>query len=139
MNQIDESPACADPAEQRPFYRLLGLRNETGLSPGTSRVHLNGKPEFSNSHGNIHGGVVATLLDAAMAVAVRSAYTDGEAATTVSITVNYLEPGRDELIGEGRLIRGGRTLASVEATVTDSSGKTIAHAMGTMRIIARRR
>lgn len=139
MTQLDESAAGADPAVQRPFYQLLGLRSEPGQPAGTSRVHLTGRPEFQNSHGDIHGGVVATLLDAAMGVATRSAYTEGEGATTVSMTVNYLEPGRGALVGEARLIRGGRTLASLEATVTDNAGRTVAHAMGTMRIISRRR
>jgi acyl-CoA thioesterase len=139
QNDIDEPGARGDPAEQRPFYRLLGLRGEPGLPAGTSRLHLTARQDLQNSHGDIHGGVVATLLDAAMAVAVRSAYTDGEGATTVSITVNYLAPGREALVGEGRLIRGGRTLASLEATVTDSAGQIVAHAMATMRIVARRR
>jgi uncharacterized protein (TIGR00369 family) len=139
MTESDTTTASADPAVHRPFYQLLGLRSEPGQPAGRSRLHLTGRPEFQNSHGDIHGGVVATLLDAAMGVAVRSAYTEGEGATTVSMTVNYLQPGRDALVGEGRLVRGGRTLASLEATVTDSAGTTVAHAIGTMRIIARRR
>ena len=130
--------AADDPAAGRPFYRLLGLRSEPGLPAGTSRLRLAGRPELQNSHGDIHGGVVATLLDAAMGVAARSAYAEGQGATTVSMTVNYLEPGRDALVGEGRLVRGGRTLASLEARVVDGAGRTVAHAVGTMRIIARR-
>jgi len=134
----EPSAAADDPAADRPFYRLLGLRSEPGLPAGTSRLRLAGRPELQNSHGDIHGGVVATLLDAAMGVAARSAYAEDQGATTVSMTVNYLEPGRDALVGEGRLVRGGRTLASLEARVVDGAGRTVAHAVGTMRIIARR-
>ena len=36
-----------------------------------------------------------------------------------------------------RVIRCGRTLASAEASVEDASGRTVAHAVSTMRIIAR--
>jgi uncharacterized protein (TIGR00369 family) len=77
------------------------------------------------------------LLDAAMAVAVRSVLKDGEGVATVSLTVNYLEPGRAMLIAKGRVIRCGRTLASAEAAVEDASGRVVAHAVSTMRIIAR--
>ncbi len=125
-------------AESRPFYRLLGLRSEGGLPAGTSRMRLTGREEFQNSRGDIHGGVVAALLDATMGAALRSAFTAGESATTVSMTVNYLEPAREALIAEGRVIRAGRSLASVEATVTDKTGRTVAHSIGTLRIIARR-
>lgn len=39
---------------------------------------------------------------------------------TVSMTVNYLEPAREALIGEGRAVRAGRSLTSVEAMVITS-------------------
>ena len=122
----------------RPFYRLLGLRSEEGLPRGTSRVHLTGREEFQNSRGDIHGGVVAAVVDAAMGAAMRSAYTAGEGATTVSLTVNYLEPAREALIAAGRVVRAGRSLASLEVTVTDTTGRTVAHAIGTLRVITRR-
>lgn len=54
------------------------------------------------------------------------------------MAVNYLEPAREVLLAEGRVIRAGRSLASLEATVTDRTGRTVAHAIGTLRIIARR-
>ncbi|MEY4099841.1 MAG: hypothetical protein RL300_1012 [Pseudomonadota bacterium] len=127
-----------DPNEGRPFYQHLGLRFDEGLPAGTSRVHLVGREEFKNSRGDIHGGVVAAVVDAAMGAAMRSAYTAGEGTTTVSLTVNYLEPAREALMAEGRVMRAGRSLASVEVTVTDKAGRTVAHAIGTLRVIARR-
>jgi uncharacterized protein (TIGR00369 family) len=79
------------------------------------------------------------MLDAAMGVAVRSLLVNGEGATTVSLTVNYLEPGSAPLLVKGRVVRSGRTISSAEAVVEDSSGRMVAHAMGTMRIIARQK
>jgi len=126
-----------DPAATRPYYRLLGLRVESGEPAGRSRLHLDSRSDLENSRGDVHGGVVASLLDAAMGVAVRSACKAGEGAATVSLTVNYIEPGRGTLIATARVVRAGRTLASAEATVVDTSGRVVAHAVGTMRIIAR--
>jgi uncharacterized protein (TIGR00369 family) len=126
-----------DPADARPYYRLLGLRTEPGTEPGRACIRLEGRPELSNARGDIHGGVVASLLDAAMGVAVRSIYEEGEGATTVSITVNYLEPGRGTLVANARVMRSGQSLASVEADVVDESARRVAHGIATMRIIRR--
>lgn len=133
---MTERERLEDPAASRPYYRLLGLRSEAGEPPGRAKLRLDGRPELQNSRGEIHGGVVASLLDAAMGVAVRSACSDGEGATTVSLTVNYVQPGRGPLWGMGKVVRVGRTLASTEATVIDESGRVVAHGVGTMRILA---
>jgi uncharacterized protein (TIGR00369 family) len=129
----------ADPADSRPYYRLLGFKTDPCPAPGCSRVTVAGRPDLENSHGDIHGGVVASLLDAAMGVALRSVLPEGAGATTVSLTVNYLQPGRTAVTAHGRVVRSGRTLASLEATVEDASGSIVAHGLGTMRIINRSR
>jgi uncharacterized protein (TIGR00369 family) len=124
-----------DPAAARPYYRLLGFRTESGEGAGRSKLVLESRGELENSRGDVHGGVIASLLDAAMGVAVRSALKPGQGATTVSLTVNYVAPGRGTLTARGRVVRAGRTLASVEADVTDAAGTVAAHAVGTMRIL----
>jgi uncharacterized protein (TIGR00369 family) len=128
-----------DPAASRPYYRLLGLRAEAGQPAGHSLIRLDSRAELENSRGEVHGGVVASMLDAAMGVAVRSLLEDGEGATTVSLTVNYLKPGRTALAAKGRVVRSGRTISSAEAVVEDASGHAVAHAIGIMRIIARQK
>lgn len=128
-----------DPAATRPYYRLLGFRSEPGEPAGRSRVVLHSRADLENSRGDVHGGVVASLLDAAMGVALRSALQAGEGIATVSMTVNYLEPGQGTLTGLGRVVRAGRSIASTEADIVDASGRKVAHAIGTMRVIAKRR
>jgi uncharacterized protein (TIGR00369 family) len=128
--------ADEDPTASRPYYRLIGIRSAPGGAPGEARLALEGRPDTENSRGEIHGGVIASLLDAAMGVAVRSAYPAGTGATTVSLTVNYLEAGRVSLIATAKVVRAGRSLCSAEATVVDASGRAVAHAIGTMRVLA---
>lgn len=124
-----------DPAALRPYYRLLGIRLLEDAPDGQFRLQIEGRPEFENSRGEIHGGVIASLLDAAIGVAVRAAYTENQGATTVSLTVNYVAPGRTKLIASGQVLRAGGSLASAEAKVVDGSGQLVAHAVGTMRIL----
>jgi uncharacterized protein (TIGR00369 family) len=135
MNAAD---VIDDPAATRPYYRLLGVRAETCERAGHSRLLLDSRGDLENSDGDVHGGVIASLLDAAMGVAARSALKPGEGATTVSLTVNYVAPGQGTLTARGRVVRAGRTLASVEADVKDAAGAIVAHAVGTMRIIVRK-
>ena len=136
---MSDENGVEDPAASRPYYRLLGLRAEAGEPAGRSKLRLDSRPELENSRGEIHGGVVASLLDAALGVAVRSSYQGGEGATTVSLTVNYLNPGRVTLIATRHVLRAGRTLASAKSSVADQSGRIVAHAVGTMRILGKAR
>jgi acyl-CoA thioesterase len=132
MAKLDERD---DPAATRPYYRLLGLRTEAGEPAGQAKLVLQSRAELENSRGDVHGGVIASLLDAAMGVAVRSALTPLEGATTASLTVNYVAPGRTTLTARARVVRQGRTLASAEATVTDVSEQVVAHSVATLRIV----
>jgi uncharacterized protein (TIGR00369 family) len=135
-NMTNPTTSSDDPAVTRPYYRLLGLRAESGQPKGHSLIRLDSRAELENSRGEVHGGVVASMLDATMGVAVRSLLENGEGATTVSLTVNYVKPGSAVLVAKGRVVRSGRTISSAEAVAEDASGGVVAHAIGIMRIIA---
>lgn len=124
-----------DPATTRPFYRFLGIKYLYDDASGTFSLELSSKPEFENSRGEIHGGIVASMLDAAIGVAVRASYSDKTGTTTASLTVNYVSPGRVKLIATGQVLRAGSSLASAEAKVVDESGQLVAHAVGIMKIL----
>ena len=95
---------------------------------------INGRVVYAD--GDIWASAIG--IDAAIGVAVRSACTGGEGATTVSLTVNYAGPGRGTLVARGRTLRLGRSIATAEALATDAEDRLVAHAIATMRIIAAR-
>ena len=134
-----DAPSSDNPAASRPFYRLLGITVAPDQPAGQSLVRLVSKPELTNSRGDVHGGAVATLLDAAMATAARSVMAPDDGVATISLTVNYLQPGTSLLEGHGKVVRAGRSVLSVEATVTSMDGHVVAHGVGTMRRIAARK
>ena len=84
-----------------------------------------------NPIGVVHGGLAATLLDSAMGCAVHSTLPAGIAYTTLEVKVNFAraitrDTGR--VICEGKVIHGGRTIATAEGRVTaEATGKLLAH------------
>lgn len=115
-----------------PFYRHLGLELEA-LADGKSAIRLPFRKEYGNTRGEVHGGAIATLVDAAMSQAVRSTVELDARVATISMTINYLAPGVGDLLGRGTVIRAGRSLLFVEAEVTDSKGNTVCTASATFR------
>jgi uncharacterized protein (TIGR00369 family) len=123
-----------------PICRLLGF-GITEIEPG--RVVFEAEPSEShyNPIGSVHGGVISTLLDAALSCAVHSTLPAGTAYTTAEIKVNFVRPvvvGSGRLRAEGRVIHAGSRLATADARLTDLAGKLYAHAVGTCLIFTPR-
>lgn len=94
-----------------------------------------------NPIGTVHGGFAMTLLDSALACAIHTTLAKGEAYTTLEIKVNLVRPLTKDtgpVRAEGRLIHRGRTLATSEGDIKDSSGKLYAHATTTCMIFPAR-
>ena len=120
-----------------PFYRHLGLELEA-LADGKSAIRLPFRKEYANTRGEVHGGAIATLVDAAMSQAVRSTVEQGALVATISMTLNYLAPGVGDLLCRGTVVRRGRSLSFVEAEVTDAGGHAVCRATATFRAGAAR-
>jgi len=122
------------PPNPRPFYALLGL--EIVLAEeGTCLVRLPFRESLTNSRGEVHGGAIATLLDAALSGAARSTAPPGATTMTVAMPVHYIATGRGDLVGHGRVVRVGRSIVSAEARIEDASGTLVAQALGTLRVV----
>lgn len=92
--------------------------------------------EHANTHGTVHGGLLATLLDTACGREVRSGLDEGSSAATVSLTVTYLRPGTlgKELSATAETMHRGGSLVMVEGDV-HQGGEHIAHAAATFSVI----
>lgn len=118
-----------------PYYQHLGLQLDY-LQDGKSSIRLPFQPHFGNTRGEVHGGAVASLVDAAMSQAVRSRAEMGAKVATITMTLNYLAPAHGELTGKGAVVRGGRSLVFAEAEITDAQGTTVCRASATYRVSA---
>lgn len=116
-----------------PFAKHLGIRL-ISKGDGKARLELDVRPELMNSWDAVHGGATMTLLDIALAVALRSLDATEKGAITVELKVNFVGPGLGTLVADGRCVHAGRTVAFCEGEVHDASGKLVATASGTFML-----
>ena len=117
-----------------PFMRLLGVRREFSEG-GRARLVLNERPDLGNVIGAVHGGVVVTLLDVAMASAAVSQRDFECTAVTLNLDSSFLEPGRGCLTADAEVLRHDQDVAFCRAAVTDSRGRVIAQGLGSFRFL----
>ncbi|MFL5818168.1 MAG: PaaI family thioesterase [Conexibacter sp.] len=132
-----EAPRVAGPcsAVDR-FATELGARL-LDVEVGRARVELLAQERHCNDLGTVHGGVLFSLADVALAVASNAR--EGEMAVAITGGIHYLRPGRpgDRLVAEAvEQHRGGR-LGSYAIAIR-SGEETIATAMATTLLTGRR-
>jgi uncharacterized protein (TIGR00369 family) len=99
------------------------------------------RPELSSHAGTFHGGVLATLIDAAAGGAVLAGhdFSKGSRMSTVTMTVHYLSTAPGEgLVAHAHCTRRGRNLNYVVVNVESSeTGKALAQGMVTVNMTSR--
>ena len=117
------------------FQKLIGYEI-TDWGPGFAVIELELKEEHCNRHGNPHGGVLMTLLDAAC---TRAGTVDPETheigrAATVNVSTNFIGVAQGgKLRIKGKKTGGGRRLFFAEAHAYDREGNLVASAVSTCR------
>jgi uncharacterized protein (TIGR00369 family) len=114
------------------FYRLVGFEL-VEIEPGRSVCRVAFRPDLANPDGRMHGGVIATLIDAGItqALLMTDSYqqvreTKGTV-SSVELRVKYLRPLREgAMTCESRITHLGNRIIHGEGTVSDEAGRTIA-------------
>jgi uncharacterized protein (TIGR00369 family) len=117
-----------------PFIEHLGIDLVEKLD-GKVLLRMDSRPEFENSWGGMHGGVLLTLLDSALATAARSLDPKCNGAVTVEIKSNFIAAATGTVLAEGRAIRAGRSLIFSEGELRDTQGTLLAKATGTIKLL----
>lgn len=120
------------PDRHVPFTAHLGIRRERAQD-GEAVMSVELAPHMLNNHDAAHGGVLMTLLDAAMANAALSRIAYAREVVTVDLHVGFMRPVGGRLVATARATGGGRSLCFCEARVEDAEGRLAAQAMGTFR------
>jgi uncharacterized protein (TIGR00369 family) len=94
-----------------PFWDYIGMR-ETVIEEGYAEIEIDITSNLHQRRGSVHGGVLASLIDAATDSAVRSTLEGNQASATVEMKINYFRPAYAErLTAEAKLNHRGKTLA----------------------------
>jgi uncharacterized protein (TIGR00369 family) len=120
-----------------PCARLLGWRLlDARPEQGWIRLGFEGKPEFCNPAGFIQGGLLSAMLDDTMGPAVLVMSEGRLYTTTISMTVNFLNPARPgPLIAEATVTQLGKTIAFVESKLMAEDGTVLVTATATERLL----
>ncbi len=90
----------------------------THLAPGQCEITLPHKPELTQQHGYLHGGIIGTIGDSAAGYAAYTLMPHDASVLTVEYKMNILAPGDGErFIARGEVIRAGRSLVVARADV----------------------
>src|SRR4030043_595185 len=139
MSEVKLNPryteAVAMIVNRSPYFALLSMEVRD-LQWGTSLLEVQLEEKHLQPFGNVHGGVMASVVEAATFWATFPQVENGLGLTTVEIKVNYLAPvQKGKLIAWGRCIKMGKTLALGEAFVRDEGERLIAHGTSTMMVL----
>lgn len=103
---------------------------------GWVKLAFEAKREFLNPAGFIQGGMLTAMLDDTMGPALLLMTGGRYYTTTIDLNVSFLAPARPgRLIGEGRVLQMGRTIAFLEAQLFDGEGNAVARATSSARLV----
>jgi len=122
-----------------PFATLLGIK--------LTRVHRDGitiecalRHDLTNSVAVAHGGVAATLADAAVGAAINRHFGGARPFTTVEMKINYFLPvAEGRIFARSRLLRIGSTLCVGSVDLTNSQGSQLGTALVTYMLLDARK
>jgi uncharacterized protein (TIGR00369 family) len=118
-----------------PYFSLLSMEIR-GLSWGESLLEILVQEKHFQPFGLVHGGVLASLIDAAAFWAVYTQVPEELGMTTVELKLNYLAPlSTGRMIARGKSLRVGKTLCLGEASIVNEKGGLLAHGTSTMMIL----
>lgn len=120
-----------------PCARLLGWDLiDADSQTGTVRVNFQATDAFCNPGGNIQGGLLAAMLDDTLGPTILVKTGGTHYCATLDLNVRFIAPARPGLlVGEGRVVRSGSTIAFLEGELHDTDGNLIATATAAARIV----
>ena len=120
-----------------PFHTWAGMK-VVEAAPGEVMVAMRVEERHVNLQGLVHGGMLAILADTACGLSIRTAMEPGRLHVTTDLDIHYLapaEPGR--LLGRGKAVSVGQTLAFAEASIENGAGRLLARAQARFSVSGR--
>ena len=115
-----------------------GYMNHNGLyiveaENNYAKVAIDVKQESLNPYGVVHGGLLFSLADSAMWIALR---TTDRIGVTLNSNIDFLSPGKGEHIyAETEVVKDGKSIVVYKVNITNEEGTLISTVTGTYYII----
>jgi uncharacterized protein (TIGR00369 family) len=103
---------------------------------GEIEVLFEAGARFVNPIGNVQGGFLAAMLDDTLGPALAATLAPDEFAPTLELKVSFLRPAKPgRLVGRGRVVHRGGTIAFLAGDLFDDDGQQVASATATARVV----
>ena len=139
---MDNKESVIRKLECSPYWNLLGLKVRN-MEPRYAEIYLAVRKELGQIFSIMHGGVAASIMDAAGAVALfHDINIDEDSVTTVEMKINYLKPVKldeKEITACGKVVKKGRKISVCSVKIFNDSREIIAIGIGTYAIVKKKR
>ena len=116
-----------------PFVGHLGIEVDS-IGDGQAALSMQLQPQFTNSFGTAHGGVIMSIMDVALCTAARSQHPDSIGVITIDLSLQFIGAGKGKLTAQARVLKPGRNTVFTEGEVRNEDGSLVAKALGTVRV-----
>lgn len=118
------------------FAAVKGRFKVLEIEPFGARVRMRIGPENIRPGGTVSGPSMFNLADCAFYIAVLAMIGRVELTVTTNATINFLnKPAQADLIGEARILKLGKLLATGDVTIySEGEARPVAHATLTYAI-----
>jgi acyl-CoA thioesterase len=117
------------------FNHLLGFELVRTHRDGVT-IQCRVRAELLNSAGSLHGGVTASIADAAVGTALYHRFEGVRRFTTVELKVNYFRPVTEgRLLARSRLVRVGSTICVGQVDLSDHQRRNVGVAIVTYMLL----
>ena len=98
-----------------------------------AKIAIDVKQESLNPYGVVHGGLLFSLADSAMGIALR---TTDRIGVTLNSNIDFLAPGKGKHIyAETELVKDGKSIVVYNVKITNEEGTLISTVTGTYYIM----
>jgi uncharacterized protein (TIGR00369 family) len=114
-----------DHLKNHPIEGVLAARIKK-LSLDYCELEMPFRREITGGHGAVHGGLLATLADTAMAFALSTSFDGKMNFATADLTIHYFKRAKTDITARARVVKKGKRINVGIIDLYDTNGELVA-------------